>query len=308
MIYTVTFNPAIDYIINTDTKSVGNVIRTSNESIAPGGKGINVSIVLERLGMHNTASGFIAGFTGAETERLLCEYGINTDFIRLDTGMTRINVKIKGESETEINARGPVIPPHSLNLLLTKLSSLTDGDILVLGGSIPKGVPNDVYCNIMKSLEEKNVKTVVDAEGDLLLSTLRYRPFLIKPNNHELGAIFNKNLKSKEDIKEYALLLRKKGARNVLVSMGADGAMLSAEDGRTIYLPTPKGILKNSTGAGDSSVAGFLTGYLKTGNYEDALLWGVCAGSATVFSDDLATSSEISQLIDSMKEIKLTYI
>lgn len=308
MIYTVTFNPAIDYIVNTQTNGVGNVVRTSNESIAPGGKGINVSIVLERLGIHNTASGFTAGFTGTEIERLLCEYGINTDFIRLDTGMTRINVKIKGESETEINARGPVIPPHSLNLLSTKLASLADGDILVLAGSVPKGVPNDIYCDIMKSLEGKKVKTVVDAEGELLLSTLKHKPFLIKPNNHELGAIFNKTLESKEDIKKYALLLREEGARNVLVSMGADGAMLSAEDGRTIYLPTPKGILKNSTGAGDSTVAGFLTGYLKTENYEDALLWGVCAGSATAFSDDLATSSEISQLIDSMKEIKPIYI
>lgn len=308
MIYTVTFNPAIDYIIDTDETTIGNVVRTTREEIAPGGKGINVSIVLKRLGIENTALGFVAGFTGTEIERLLAKEGVKTDFIHLDNGHSRINVKLKGNTETEINAKGPNIPAHSLNELLAKLDSLSDGDFLVLAGSVPKGISSDIYCTIMNSLSHKNLKIILDAEGDLLTNALKFKPFLIKPNNHELGAIFSKELSTPAEIAEYANLLRKEGAQNVLVSMGGDGALLSAENGEFLHLPTPKGKLKNSTGAGDSSVAGFISGYLENGDYETALLTAVCSGSATAFSDNLATKNEVLELIQAMKEIKPTYI
>lgn len=308
MIYTVTFNPAIDYIIKTDKNTVGNVLRTSEEAITVGGKGINVSIVLKRLGIENTALGFVAGFSGNEIERLLNAEGVKTDFIHLEDGYSRINVKIKGETETEINAKGPNIPPHYLDMLSDKLEKLQDGDCLVLAGSVPKGISSDIYCKIMEQLSHKDLKIVLDAEGDLLVKALKYKPFLIKPNNHELGAIFSKELESTDEIAKYAAILQKDGAQNVLVSMGAKGALLATDDGEFIHLPTPKGVLKNSTGAGDSSVAGFLSGYLKGGDYEDALLTAVCSGSATAFSKSLATAEEISKLIKSMKETKPTHI
>lgn len=308
MIYTVTFNPAIDYIIKTDKSTVGNVLRTSEEAITVGGKGINVSIVLKRLGIQTTALGFVAGFSGNEIERLLKAEGVQTDFIHLEDGYSRINVKIKGETETEINAKGPHIPPHYLDMLSDKLDTLQDDDCLVLAGSVPKGISSDIYCTIMEQLSHKDLKIVLDAEGDLLVKALKYKPFLIKPNNHELGAIFSKELESTDEIAKYAAILQKEGAQNVLVSMGANGALLATDDGRFLLLPAPKGVLKNSTGAGDSSVAGFLSGYLKGGDYEDALLAAVCSGSATAFSKSLASEEEISRLIKSMKETKITHI
>ncbi|MEE0945090.1 MAG: 1-phosphofructokinase [Clostridia bacterium] len=308
MIYTVTFNPAIDYIIDTDENTVGNVVRTTRETIVPGGKGINVSIVLKRLGIENTALGFVAGFTGNEIETLLAKEGVKTDFVHLDDGYSRINVKLKGNTETEINAKGPHIPNHSLEELLAKLDSLSDGDFLVLAGSVPKGVSSDIYCTILDTLSHKNLKIILDAEGELITKALRFNPFLIKPNNHELGAIFSKKLNTPKEIAKYANLLRKEGAKNVLVSMAGDGALLATENGEFLHLPTPNGSLKNSTGAGDSSVAGFISGYLNNGDYATALLTAVCSGSATAFSDNLATTDEISELIKAMKEIKPTHI
>lgn len=301
MIFTITFNPAIDYIISVPDYKSGAVNRTASEKILAGGKGINVSTVLKNLGHNNTALGFISGFTGYELERILDDMGVKTDFIRLDTGSTRINIKLKHGEETEINGMGPEISDRALNELYAKLERLNDGDILILAGSIPSSLPDSVYCDIMAGLKNKNLKIIVDATGNLLVNVLKYNPFLIKPNIHELSEIFGKKPESDNEIIESAKRLQSKGARNILVSMAGDGAIFIGENGEIIKSPAPKGKVINSTGAGDSMVAGFIAGFLENGDFETAFLMGICAGSASAFSENLATGSEVRKLYEEMK-------
>ena len=294
MIYTVTFNPSIDYIVNVDNFMTGVVNRTSKEIIFPGGKGINVSMVLKNLGEESTALGFMAGFTGDAITRLLQEKGVTADFIHVTEGLSRINVKLRAQTETEINGQGPKIASEDIRKLYGKLDALQDGDTLVLAGSIPDTMPESMYMDIMEHLQNKKLNIVVDATRDLLMNVLAYHPFLIKPNNHELGEMFDVVLKTNDEIVEYAKKLQEKGARNVLVSMAGDGAILITEEGEVHVTPCPKGEVKNSVGAGDSMVAGFITGYLRSnGDYNEALKMGTAAGSATAFSEDVATGEKI---------------
>ncbi len=292
MIYTLTLNPALDYIMHIPDYSEGRVNRSASEQIFAGGKGINVSIVLKSLGVSSTALGFTAGSTGDMFESLLAAQDISCDFIRLKTGATRINVKLKHGKETEINAAGPVPDKAATDALFAKLDNLKDGDMLVLAGS----APNHIYRDIAKFLQNRKIDITVDATGELLRSTLKYKPFLIKPNNFELEEIFSKKLKNIDEIELCAKQLQKEGARNVLVSLGADGAILVADDGKTYHRTAPKGNVINTTGSGDSTVAGFLAGYLKDGNFAEALKLGVCAGSASAFAENLATYDEIMKL------------
>lgn len=298
MIYTVTFNPALDYVVRMDELALGQVNRTVSEDVQLGGKGINVSWVLRELGHENVALGFVAGFTGKAIEDGLAAKGVATDFIHLPAGLTRINVKLKAGEETEINGKGPDISAEALEELYHKLDALSEGDVLVLAGSIPASMPSDVYESILARLEGKKVLCAVDATRDLLVNVLKYRPFVIKPNNHELGEIFGRTLTTDEEIRECAAKLQEQGARNVLVSMAGDGAMLLDENGVCHRLAAHKGRVKNSVGAGDSMVAGFLAGYLDSGDYEQALRVGSAAGSATAFSDVLATRPEIEALLN----------
>lgn len=293
MIYTITFNPALDYIINVPNYTEGAVNRTSNEKILAGGKGINVSTVLKNLGFDNTALGFTAGFTGEMIEKMLEELEVRSDFISLGEGFTRINVKIKADKETEINGQGPRIDDAAIDKLYKKLDEAKDGDILVLAGSIPNTLPNTIYCEIMERLCGKDLRIIVDATGSLLTDTLKYKPFMVKPNNFELGEIVGKELKTDEEIAAGAKMLQDMGARNVLVSMGGAGAMLITEDGDVFRSEAPKGKVINTTGSGDSMVAGFIAGYLETGSYESALKMGLSAGSASAFSENLATGEEV---------------
>ena len=299
MIYTVTFNPSLDYIVNVPGFTCGRVNRTREEKIFPGGKGINVSMVLKNLGYENTALGFYAGFTGNELKRLVEEKGICVDFIPVAEGMSRINVKIRGDEESEINGQGPAILNDDIEKLYEKLERLRDGDILVMAGSIPDVMPQTIYMDIMKYLADRNLKIVVDATKDLLVNVLQYHPFLIKPNNHELGEIFGVTFKERSEVIPYAKKLQKMGAKNVLISMAGDGAVLVAEDGNVYESEAPKGKVVNSVGAGDSMVAGFLAGYLQSGSYQDAFHMGVCTGSASAFSEELATKAEVEQLLKS---------
>lgn len=299
MVYTVTFNPAVDYVVRTDEMVVGSVNRAKSEKIYFGGKGINVSIVLSELGIPSKALGFVAGFTGAAIEQGIAQKGIETDFVHLDSGFSRINVKIKSGSETELNGQGPAIDDRALDALFKKLDSLSDGDTIVLAGSIPDSMPSDSYEKILKHLSGKNIRTVVDATKDLLMNVLRYKPFLIKPNNHELGEMFGVTLKTNEEIAKYAGKLKSMGARNVLVSMAGDGALLLDENGKTHICGVCKGTVKNSVGAGDSMVAGFIAGSEK-GDYEYALKLGTAAGGATAFSDGLAKKEEIFRLMEQL--------
>ena len=303
MIYTVTFNPSLDYIVDVSEFNTGVVNRTTGEKIFPGGKGINVSIVLKNLGSQSTALGFTAGFTGNEIERLLEEKGVDTDFISVSDGVSRINVKLCSDEETEINGQGPGISEDNINELYSKLDKLDENDVLVLAGSIPDVMPSSMYMDIMKYLSGKNIKIVVDATKNLLTNVLPYGPFLIKPNNHELGEIFGVEIKDKDDVIKYAKKLQEQGARNVLVSMAGDGAVLVTEDAQEFKAEAPKGELKNSVGAGDSMVAGFVYGYLKTNDYKQAFMYGVCTGSASAFSEELATKAEVDALLDKSKEI-----
>ncbi len=298
MIYTVTFNPSLDYVVKVDNFAVGEINRTQVENIYPGGKGINVSLVLQNLGLQSVALGFTAGFSGAEIERLLQEAGCRCDFIQAGQGCSRINTKIISDSETALNGQGPQLSKEELQKLFTKLQGLTQDDILVLAGSIPASLPDDIYEQILELLQPACTRVVVDATGDLLLKVLKYKPFLIKPNHEELGELFGRGpLLNEEDILAAALKLQQQGARNVLVSRGADGAVLLDENGRQHMMASPKGKLVNSVGAGDSMVAGFLAGYLKTQDYEEALRLGVAAGSASAFKDWLATSDDIDKII-----------
>lgn len=300
MIYTVTFNPSLDYIIQVDSLHLGEVNRTTGEKIYPGGKGVNVSIVLKNLGFDNVALGFIAGFTGNEVERQVQSFGCNTDFIRLDQGNTRINVKIQSAEESEINGQGPQISPENFMELLNRLDKLEKDDILVLAGSIPNTLSNDTYEKIFERIEDKGVRVVVDTTRELMLNVLKYRPFLIKPNTHELGEMFGVKLHTDAEIIAYAGKLQKMGARNVLVSMAGKGAIFLADDGRVSQSLPPKGRRVNSVGAGDSMVAGFLAGYLETGDYSMAVKMGLCTGSASAFSEWLATREQVEQLMKTL--------
>lgn len=296
MIYTLTFNPSLDYIVTVLDFTCGIVNRTTEEIIFPGGKGINVSMVLKNLGYESTALGYYAGFTGDKLKTLLEEKGIKTDFIPVKEGLTRINVKIRSTQESEINAQGPAISKEDIQKLYEKLDNLADGDILVMAGSIPDVMPGTMYMDIMKHLQEKNLKIVVDATKNLLVNVLPFHPFLIKPNNHELGEIFGVKITEKADVIHYAKQLQEKGARNVLVSMAGEGAVLVAEDGTVYRSEAPKGTVINSVGAGDSMVAGFLAGYLESESYEKAFKMGVYTGSASAFSKELATKDEVEEL------------
>ena len=293
MIYTVTFNPSLDYIVSVEDFKLGLTNRTSSELILPGGKGINVSTVLGNLGIENTALGFAAGFTGDEIVRRMEEMGVKSDFIWLENGMSRINLKLKSIDGTEINGCGPKIDQEAVNSLMDKLDVLGQGDTLILAGSIPNSMPDDIYRRIMGRLDGRGVMIVVDATQDLLLNVLEYHPFLIKPNNHELGEIFNVELKTREEVVPYGKKLQEMGAVNVLVSMAGEGAVLIAGDGNVYATPVPKGTLKNGVGAGDSMVAGFVAGWMKEQDYKYAFYMGVSAGSASAFSELLATKEEI---------------
>lgn len=297
MIYTITFNPALDYIVKVDEFKVGSVNRTSYEEVYAGGKGINVSIVLNNLGVNNKALGYIAGFTGDEIERRVKEFGCETDFIKLSEGMSRINVKLKSQEESEINGQGPSITEEALNELYTKLDALKEGDILVLAGSIPSTMPSDIYESIMQKLQDKKVKFIVDATKDLLLNVLKYKPFLIKPNHHELAELFNVEIKNEDEIIHYAKKLKEMGAENVLISMAGDGAIFITSEDEVIKSEVPKGELKNSVGAGDSMVAGFIAGYLQNINLNDGFKMGVATGSASAFSEGLATKDKVEELL-----------
>lgn len=299
MIYTVTFNPAIDYIVHTGTMQVGQVNRSQGEELYFGGKGINVSFVLHELGLPSKALGFVAGFTGAAIEAGIQEQGIATDFVHLDSGFSRINVKIKSGEETELNGQGPNISEAAVAELFEKLNQLQDGDVLILAGSIPNTMPADSYEKILAHLSDQKIKVVVDATKDLLLKVLPYHPFLIKPNNHELGELFGVTLHSIEEIATYAKKLQEMGAQNVLISMAGDGALLIDETGKQHVCGVCKGTVKNSVGAGDSMVAGFVAGSMH-GDYEAALKLGTAAGGATAFSEGLAQRAEIERLLQQL--------
>lgn len=293
MIYTVTFSPSLDYVIQVDDFQSGKLNRTKKELIFPGGKGINVSIVLRNLGHESTALGFVAGFTGEHIEKLLREQGISNQFICVEDGFSRINVKMKSDSETEINGQGPIIDQLAVQKLFYKLQDLNENDILVLAGSIPSCLSTSIYQDIMTLLKDKKVRIVVDASKDLLVNVLKMKPFLIKPNHHELGEIFNVSIKTKEQALIYGKKLQDMGARNVMVSMAGDGAVFLEEQGEMYAAEAPKGEVINSVGAGDSMVAGFLSGYMETEDYAYAFGKGICAGSASAFSAELAKKQDV---------------
>lgn len=300
MIYTVTFNPAIDYVVRVGEMRPGGVNRADSEEMYFGGKGINVSLVLSELGIRSKALGFTAGFTGQAIEQGISERGVETDFVHLDGGFSRINVKIKSpDQETELNGQGPDISDAALEQLFSKLDALNGGDTLVLAGSIPKSLPSDIYERILARLDGKNIRCVVDATKELLLNVLKYKPFLIKPNNHELGEMFGAELKTDPEIVEYAKRLREMGAVNVLISMAGDGAILVDEHGEVHKCGVCKGTVRNSVGAGDSMVAGFIAGCEK--GYGYALKLGTASGGATAFSDGLAEKNKIYELLEQLE-------
>lgn len=300
MIYTVTFNPSLDYIVSVDDFKLGMTNRTSSELMLPGGKGINVSTVLGNLGIPSTALGFVAGFVGDEIVRRVEQMHIKSDFIHSEAGCSRINVKLKSIDGTEINGNGPDISEEMVAQLMEQLDRLQEGDILVLAGSIPSTMPDDIYSTIMKRLEGRGIMTVVDATQDLLLNVLPYHPFLIKPNNHELAEIFGAEPKTREACIPFAKKLQEMGAQNVLVSMAGEGAMMLTADGQYFSLPAPKGTLVNGVGAGDSMVAGFLAGWMEQTAYRHAFYMGVATGSASAFSEYLATRTEVEAVYNSL--------
>lgn len=293
MIYTVTFNPSLDYIVEVDELRLGATNRTNYEQMLPGGKGINVSLVLRNLGFNSTALGFLAGFVGTQIQEQLEKEGIQAEFQKLEEGCSRINVKIRNIDGMEINGMGPDIPAEKIEELLSRIDMLQKGDVLVLAGSIPNSMPDTIYKDVMARLEKKEVQIVVDASKDLLMNVLAYRPFLIKPNHHELGEIFGVALETQEEVIPYAKQLQEQGARNVLVSMAGKGAVLIDEAGFVHRSEAPKGNVVNAVGAGDSMVAGFLAGWLLRGTYDEAFRMGLAAGSASAFSEKLATKEEV---------------
>lgn len=297
MIFTVTFNPSLDYIVRVDEMRLGTINRTNYEQLLPGGKGINVSIVLGNLGHPSRALGFSAGVTGVALEKLLADAGVDADLVHVKEGFTRINAKVKAIEETELNGQGPRIAPEDVDALFSKLDVLGQDDTLVISGSVPNTLPSDMYEQVMKRLAGHGVRIVVDAERDLLTRVLPYRPFLVKPNNHELGDIFGVTLKTRDEVVPYARRMQEMGAQNVLVSMAGEGGVLVAADGQVYQSPAAKGTVVNSVGAGDSCVAGFLAGLMKTGSYQTAFRMGLAAGSASAFSDHLATRPEVEDLM-----------
>ena len=303
MIYTVTCNPSLDYIVTVKDFEPGRTNRTESERILPGGKGINVSIMLRNLGIESTALGFTAGFTGAQIQSRIEQMGIRTEFIEAAEGFSRINLKIKNMEGTEINGRGPQIGEEKLQKLMGLLRKLGSGDYLVLAGSIPSSLPDTMYRDIVRELKPRGVRVIVDAEKDLLMNVLEYQPFLIKPNNHELGEIFGTTLMTREEAVPYARELRRRGAENVLVSMAGEGAVLAAADGKVYSAPAPRGTLINGVGAGDSMVAGFLAGWMEKKDCRHAFLMGLAAGSASAFSEDLATGEKVREVYHMMQEI-----
>lgn len=302
MIYTVTFNPSLDYIISINNFELGKTNRTTAEQMLAGGKGINVSTVLKNLGVSNVALGFVAGFTGREIERMAKESGIICNFITLEEGCSRINVKMKDFDGTEVNGMGPVIHEKAVEQLKNQLRTLRQGDTLVLAGSIPSCMSDSIYRDIMSELKDKGIDFVVDATKDLLLNVLEFHPFLIKPNNHELGEIFGVELANRESVVPYAKKLQEMGARNVLVSMAGQGAVLLDENQNIYELPAPKGTLVNAVGAGDSMVAGFIAGWTEKRDFYHAFKMGVSAGSASAFSKNLATKEEVQRVFETMEE------
>ena len=301
MIYTVTFNPSLDYVVSVENFKSGKMNRTSSESIYAGGKGINVSYVLSELGVKNVALGFVAGFTGEELVQRLKRDGVESDFVSVKDGFTRINVKMRSVGdeieETEINGQGPMVSAEELEVLLNKIANLTSEDMLIISGSVSNGVSQGIYADIVRMCKEKDIPVVVDASSVLLWNVLEHTPFLIKPNKDELEDLFYRDLESKEEIIFYAKELQNRGARNVLVSLGKDGAVLVADDGEVYEMDAPQGDVLNSVGAGDSMVAGFIAGFLASKNYKEALKLGIYAGSATAFSEGLATKSDIDKLV-----------
>ena len=297
MICTVTFNPSLDYIVRVDDMRLGAINRTTYEQVLPGGKGVNVSIVLGNLGHASRALGFVAGFTGDELVRLCAEAGVDCDFIRVERGMTRVNVKVKSAEETELNGMGPQMGEEDVEVLLARTDALGAGDTLVVSGSVPACLPHDMYERVMERVAPRGVRVVVDAERDLLTRALPHRPFLVKPNNHELGDIFGVTLRRRDEVVPYARRLQEMGAANVLVSMAGEGGVLVAETGEVFQSPAAKGTVVNSVGAGDSSVAGFLAGLAETGSYEAAFRMALATGSASAFSDHLATRAEVEALL-----------
>lgn len=298
MIYTVTLNPSLDYVVSVADFRLGRTNRTGSEELLLGGKGINVSIVLQNLGIPSTALGFVAGFTGDEVVRRLEAYGIRNGLIRLEDGLTRINVKLRQMEGTEINAQGPMISDEKFRQLLGKLQALDGQDTLFLSGSIPPAMPDDTYQKIMESLCGRDVQTVVDASGNLLLHALSYRPFLVKPNHHELGGIFGTEITHRQQAVPYARMLRERGAQNVLVSLAGEGAVLAAADGNIYDAPAPKGEVVNGVGAGDAMVAGFMAGWMEKHDYMHAFYMGIAAGSASAFSEQMADRKTIGDLYD----------
>lgn len=297
MIFTVTFNPSLDYIVRVDEMRLGTINRTNYEQLLPGGKGINVSIVLGNLGHPSRALGFSAGVTGVALEKLLADTGVDADLVHVKAGFTRINAKVKAVEETEINGQGPRIAPEDVDALFSKLDVLGQDDTLVISGSVPNTLPSDMYEQVMERLAGRGVRIVVDAERDLLTRVLSYRPFLVKPNNHELGDIFGVALKTRDEVVPYARRMQEMGAQNVLVSMAGEGGVLVAADGQVYQSPAAQGTVVNSVGAGDSCVAGFLAGLMETGSYQTAFRMGLAAGSASAFSDHLATRPEVEDLM-----------
>lgn len=297
MIFTVTFNPSLDYIVRVDEMRLGTINRTNYEQLLPGGKGINVSIVLGNLGHPSRALGFSAGVTGVALEKLLADSGVDADLVHVKAGFTRINAKVKAVEETEINGQGPRIAPEDVDALFSKLDVLGQDDTLVISGSVPNTLPSDMYEQVMERLAGRGVRIVVDAERDLLTRVLSYRPFLVKPNNHELGDIFGVALKTRDEVVPYARRMQEMGAQNVLVSMAGEGGVLVAADGKVYQSPAAQGTVVNSVGAGDSCVAGFLAGLMETGSYQTAFRMGLAAGSASAFSDHLATRPEVEDLM-----------
>lgn len=297
MIFTVTFNPSLDYIVRVDEMRLGTINRTNYEQLLPGGKGINVSIVLGNLGHPSRALGFSAGVTGVALEKLLADAGVDADLVHVKEGFTRINAKVKAAEETELNGQGPRIAPEDVDALFSKLDVLGQDDTLVISGSVPNTLPSDMYEQVMERLAGRGVRIVVDAERDLLTRVLPYRPFLVKPNNHELGDIFGVTLKTRDEFVPYARRMQEMGAQNVLVSMAGEGGVLVAADGQVYQSPAAKGTVVNSVGAGDSCVAGFLAGLMETSSYQTAFRMGLAAGSASAFSDHLATRPEVEDLM-----------
>ena len=305
MIYTITFNPAIDYVMKVENFKLGSVNRADFEEVYAGGKGINVSIVLNNLGVKSKALGYIAGFTGEEIEKGVRDLGCETDFIRVNRGMSRINVKLKSKEETEINGQGPEVTENHIEELSMKLEKLEKGDILVLAGSIPNTLPENIYENIMEKMQDKGVLIIVDATKELLLNVLKYNPFLVKPNHHELSELFNEVIRTTDDIIRYGKKLRAMGAKNVLISMAGEGAIMITENNEVMKSSAPKDFVKNSVGAGDSMVAGFIAGYIKNHNLSEAFKMGIATGSASAFSEELATKDEVEKLL---MEISLDYL